>query len=233
MPAIVVHFKYFSVSIFLDYFSWYFIPWLDDREVLLPQRIVLSKGCCTYKVVVLLLNLIAFWCNNYNNNYLGLLKNSGMIHAKFSWYWLNKTLVPNWNDLETTTQDMKLFYCTGQVIPITLCKDNKWALICDYVKWVNFTTKPHLKAKFFAFVLFVCGYSFLLYCLGRLQNSRFFFLKIIKEIGKACRKSLTRRVSVSPQSRSLFSALFQTFCLTARVYLNMQKYGLFWSLLPW
>ena len=26
----------------------------------------------------------------------------------------------------------------------------------------------------------------------RLQNSRFFFLKISKEIGKACRKSLTR-----------------------------------------
>ena len=35
----------------------------------------------------------------------------------------------------------------------------------------------------------------------RLQNSRFFFLKISKEIGKAWRKSL----SVSPQSRSVFS----------------------------
>ena len=32
------------------------------------------------------------------------------------------------------------------------------------------------------------------------------------------------------QSRSLFSALFQTFCLTARAYLNTQKYGLFCSL---
>ena len=53
-----------------------------------------------------------------------------------------------------------------------------------------------------------------------------FFLKISKEIGKAWRKSL----SVSPQSRSLFSALFQTFCLTARAYLNTQKYGLFCSL---
>ena len=65
----------------------------------------------------------------------------------------------------------------------------------------------------------------------RLQNSRF-FLKISKEIGKAWRKSLarakraslTRRAcearekkrifSVSSQSRSLFSASFQTFCLT-------------------
>ena len=39
--------------------------------------------------------------------------------------------------------------------------------------------------------------------------------------------------SVSPQSRSLFSASFQTFCLTARAYLNTQKYGLFCSLLPY
>ena len=34
----------------------------------------------------------------------------------------------------------------------------------------------------------------------------------------------------SPQSHSLFSASFQTFCLTARAYLNTQKYGLFCSL---
>ena len=70
-----------------------------------------------------------------------------------------------------------------------------------------------------------------------------FFLKISKEIVKAWRKSLTRasftrpgrvrrreKKSVSPQSRSLFSASFQTFCLTARAYLNTQKYGLFCSL---
>ena len=74
-----------------------------------------------------------------------------------------------------------------------------------------------------------------------------FFLKISKEIGNAWRKSLMRanrasltrptgvwgeRVffSVSPQSRSLFSASFHTFCLTARAYLNTQKYGLFCSL---
>ena len=53
-----------------------------------------------------------------------------------------------------------------------------------------------------------------------------FSLKISKEIGKAWRKSLT----VSPQSCSVFSASFQTFCLTARAYLNTQKYGLFCSL---
>ena len=41
------------------------------------------------------------------------------------------------------------------------------------------------------------------------------------------RASLT---GVSPQSRSLFSASFQTFCLTVRAYLNTQKYGLFCSL---
>ena len=58
----------------------------------------------------------------------------------------------------------------------------------------------------------------------RLQNSRFFFLKTSKEIGKAWR-------SVSPQSRSLFSASFQTFFfLSAHSYLNTQKYGLFCSL---
>ena len=46
---------------------------------------------------------------------------------------------------------------------------------------------------------------------GRLQNSRFFFFR-------------------SPQSRSLFSASLTTFCLTARAYLNTQRYGLFCSL---
>ena len=65
-----------------------------------------------------------------------------------------------------------------------------------------------------------------------------FFLKISKEIGKAWRTSLTREARephtpvgrVSPQSRSLFSASFQTFCSTARAYLNTQQYGLFCSL---
>ena len=62
-----------------------------------------------------------------------------------------------------------------------------------------------------------------------------FFLQISKEMGKAWRKSLMRAkgephtpvgrtFSISPLSRSLFSASFQTFCLTAPAYLNMQKY---------
>ena len=53
-----------------------------------------------------------------------------------------------------------------------------------------------------------------------------FFLKISKEIGNVWRKTLMR----TNQSRSLFSALFHTFCLTARAYLNTQKYWLFCSL---
>ena len=59
------------------------------------------------------------------------------------------------------------------------------------------------------------------FAVRRLQNNRF-FLKISKEIGKASRKSLARakRASLTRPSRSLFSASFQTFCLTARAYLN-------------
>ena len=60
------------------------------------------------------------------------------------------------------------------------------------------------------------------------------FLKISKEIGKPWLKNLTRAIresltgrarqsyfSVSPQSRSLFSASLQAFCLTARAYLRV------------
>ena len=47
---------------------------------------------------------------------------------------------------------------------------------------------------------------------------------------RSSRASHAHIFSVSPQSRSLFSASFQTSCLTARAYLNMQKYGLFCSL---
>ena len=53
-----------------------------------------------------------------------------------------------------------------------------------------------------------------------------FSLKISNEIGKAWIKSLTRakRASLTRQSRSLFSASLQTFCLmTTRVYLNTQQ----------
>ena len=49
-----------------------------------------------------------------------------------------------------------------------------------------------------------------------------FFLKISKEIGKAWRKSDAREPR-EPQPRSLFSASFHTFSLTARAYLNTQK----------
>ena len=67
--------------------------------------------------------------------------------------------------------------------------------------------------------------------INRPPNSRS-FLKISKEIGKAWRKSLTRAKCASlTRPQGVFSALFQTFCLTARTYLNMQKYGLFCSLL--
>ena len=46
-----------------------------------------------------------------------------------------------------------------------------------------------------------------------------FFLKISKEIGKLWRESLTPR-----------HALFQAFCLSARMHLSTQKYRLFCSL---
>ena len=63
---------------------------------------------------------------------------------------------------------------------------------------------------------------------AKLQNSQFSVSKSVKKSVK--RGVRARRASVSPQSRSLFSASFQTFCFAARAYLNMQKYGLFCSL---
>ena len=49
---------------------------------------------------------------------------------------------------------------------------NQIALMRDCVRRANFTTKPRLKAKFFAFALFMRGYSFQLYCPGNsfMQN---------------------------------------------------------------
>ena len=48
-----------------------------------------------------------------------------------------------------------------------LCNfDSPIAPMHDYVRRVNFTNKPRLWTKFFAFALFVRGYSFQLYCLG-------------------------------------------------------------------
>ena len=82
----------------------------------------------------------------------------------------------------------------------------------------------------------------------RLQNSRFLFSKSVKKLVKCAVRVLRARSArtshargacetrekktVSPQARSLFSASFQTFCLTARAYLNTQNYGLFCSLIP-
>ena len=60
----------------------------------------------------------------------------------------------------------------------------------------------------------------------RLQNSRGFFFS------KSEKKSVKRGISVlrARGARASLSASFQTFCLTARAYLNKQKYGLFCSL---
>ena len=72
-------------------------------------------------------------------------------------------------------------------------------------------------------------YSFVFWCkFIRLQNSRFFFSKSVKKsIKRGVRVLRARRARAS---HALFSASFQTFCLTARAYLNTQKYGLFYSL---
>ena len=66
----------------------------------------------------------------------------------------------------------------------------------------------------------------------RLQNSRLFFSSqnrcSVKSFTRAKRASLTTGVFLA--SLPPFSALLQTFRLTARAYLNTQKYGLFCSL---
>ena len=59
----------------------------------------------------------------------------------------------------------------------------------------------------------------------RLQNSRFFFSKSVKKSvkrGVGVLRARSAQASLS-QSRSLFSASFKTFCLTARGYLNRQR----------
>ena len=67
--------------------------------------------------------------------------------------------------------------------------------------------------------------------LTRLLNSRFFFSKSVKKSVKRGVRVLHAQSAWASHVRlSLFSALFQTFCLTARAYLNTQKYGLFCSL---
>ena len=71
----------------------------------------------------------------------------------------------------------------------------------------------------------------------RLQKNRFLFLKIRK---KSARRGVPesyspvghvrRIVRRHSQSRSPFSASFQTFCFTTRAYFKTPKYGLFCSL---
>ena len=71
----------------------------------------------------------------------------------------------------------------------------------------------------------------------RLQNSRGFFLKIRKKSAKRGVPEpytpvghVRRNVRRLSQSRSPFSASFQTFCFTTRAYFKTPKYGLFSSL---
>ena len=70
--------------------------------------------------------------------------------------------------------------------------------------------------------------------LDRLWWRFFFFSKSVKKSVKRGVRVLRARSarasharSVSPQSGFLFSASFQTFCFTANVYFNTQKYGMF------
>ena len=65
----------------------------------------------------------------------------------------------------------------------------------------------------------------------RLQTSRFFFSKSVKKsVERGVRVLRARSARASHARRACVSASFQTFCLTARAYLNTQKYGLFCSL---
>ena len=114
-------------------------------------------------------------------------------------------------------------------------------LFCKFLRKNMSSFQRSVKKFSFNTLLIKKGMKLFLYLLIYIDCKTVgFFLKISKEIGKACRKSLKRAklasltrpyfYSVSPQSRCLFSASFQTSCLTARAYLNMQKYGLFCSL---
>ena len=61
----------------------------------------------------------------------------------------------------------------GQVTGLSIWSLISMALMRDYVRRANFTTKPRLQGKFSAFTLFVRGYSFQIYCLGT-----FFYAKL-------------------------------------------------------
>ena len=68
-------------------------------------------------------------------------------------------------------------------------------------------------------------------CNTRLQNSRIFFSKSVKKSVKRGELHVPVGRVRREEKKCLFSASFQTFCLTARTYLNTQKYRLFCSLL--
>ena len=69
---------------------------------------------------------------------------------------------------------MLLYCCVGNFI---LC-DWSMAIMCQYIRQAHFTTKAHFTAKFFAFALFVHGYSFQLTALSsnsfHMQNFPFY-----------------------------------------------------------
>ena len=101
-----------------------------------------------------------------------------------------------------------------------------------FVEWIfrqagqpTFSYKPQNGKKYASFSIYrnwFCGLT------TRLQNSRFFFSKsVMKSVKRGVivyGRVRREKKNVSPESRSL------TFCLTARAYLNTQKYGLFCSL---
>ena len=58
----------------------------------------------------------------------------------------------------------------------------------------------------------------------------FFFSKSVEKSVKRGVIVVRARARRACESRSVFSASFQTFCLTARAFLNRQKFGLFCSL---
>ena len=66
----------------------------------------------------------------------------------------------------------------------------------------------------------------------RLQNSQCFFSKLVLHSWRVPHARSTWAWHARPQSHSPFSSSLQTFCLSACMHLNMQKYGAFCSL-PW
>ena len=72
---------------------------------------------------------------------------------------------------------MLLYCCVGNFI----LWDWSMAVMGQYIRQAHFTTKPHFTAKFFAFALFVHGYSFQLTALSsnsfNMQNFPFYNFK--------------------------------------------------------